>query len=106
MSLSISMCGIKLNYQVKHLIYPSQPSTKKSTFGWATYKKCLDNANSVAVHQVSINLFYLLFAAVINLCNIFETLRKSEMHYRHKLQRSKHFLQYKDNHLIEEENME
>ena len=55
MSLSISMCGIKSNYQVKRLNYPSQQSTKKSVFLLAIYKKCFDNANSVAVHQVSIN---------------------------------------------------
>ena len=39
----------------KILGVPSQPSAKNTIFGWAIYGKCLDNANSIAVHHISVN---------------------------------------------------
>ena len=39
----------------KILRVPSQLSAKNTIFDWAIYGKCLDNANSIAVHHVSVN---------------------------------------------------
>ena len=48
----------------KILGVPSQPSAINTIFGWAIYGKCLDYANSIAFHHVSVN-----YLSVVPSCN-------------------------------------
>ena len=43
---------------------PSQLIAKNTIIGWAIFGKCLDNANSIAGHHVSVN-----YLSVVASCN-------------------------------------
>ena len=83
----------------KILGVPSQPSAKNTIFGWAIYGKCLDNANSIAVHHISVN-----HLSVVPSCNeLLQRFWDSEeiraVSQTHSSEEQAVLDHYKDNHL-------